>query len=42
MRDIPKFINDLALELNKNEMNFRKYLSEKENDFNEIVKPYLI
>lgn len=42
MRDIPKFINDLALELNKNEMSFRKYLSEKENDFNEIVKPYLI
>lgn len=42
MRDIPKFINDLALELNKNEMNFRKYLSEKENDFNELVKPYLI
>ena len=42
MRDIPKFINDLANELNKNEMSFRKYLTEKENEFNEIVKPYLI
>lgn len=42
MRNIPKFINDLANELNKNNMSFREYLSTKENEFNELVSSYLI
>ena len=42
MREIPKFINELALELNKNNMPFRQYLDEKSEEFENLVKPYLI
>ncbi len=42
MRNIPKFINDLTNELNKNNMSFREYLSTKENEFNKLVSSYLI
>lgn len=42
MRQIPEFINNLAIELNKNEMPFREYISTKEDEFNKIVSPYLV
>ena len=42
MREIPKFINELAVELNKNNMPFRQYLTEKNTEFENLVKPYLI
>ena len=42
MKQIPEFINKLAVELNKNKMNFREYLATKENEFMELVNPYLV
>lgn len=41
-REIPEFINKLAVELNKNSMTFRQYLTEKETEFNALVESYLV
>lgn len=42
MAEIPKFINSLAVELNKNEMMFKQYVMEKEAEFTALVNSYLV
>lgn len=42
MREIPKFIGDLASKLNEENISFRKFLTEKKEEFLEIAKPYLV
>lgn len=42
MREIPKFIGDLANRLNKENISFRKFLTDKKEEFLEVVKPYLV
>ncbi len=42
MREIPNFIGDLAKKLNKENISFRKFLTEKKEEFLEIAKPYLV
>ena len=42
MREIPKFIGDLANRLNKENISFRKFLTDKKEEFLELVKPYLV
>lgn len=41
-RKIPEFMCDLANELNKHEMNFKNYINEKEDEFINIIKKYIV
>lgn len=42
MSQIPEFIGELAIELEKNHIDYKKYLTEKKENFGELVKKYLI
>ena len=42
MSQIPEFIGELAIELEKSNMDYRKYITEKNENFMELVKKYLV
>ena len=42
MSQIPEFIGELAIELEKSNMDYRKYIIEKNENFMELVKKYLV
>ncbi len=42
MSQIPEFIGELSVELEKNHMNYKEYISEKNENFIELIKKYLV
>lgn len=42
MSQIPEFIGNLSMELEKNNMDYREYISEKNDCFIELIKKYLV
>ncbi|WP_176892725.1 nitrite/sulfite reductase [Fusobacterium varium] len=42
MSQIPEFIGELGIELEKSHMDYKKYITEEKENFEELVKKYLV